>query len=80
VIEPVNPALAHGYWDMTTYRSQTAAVGRYHASPNPLDLDYRLFRTAGGEELLALVADEAEPSVVLRRFKGGGTDLLTTWD
>jgi hypothetical protein len=36
-------------------------------------------KTAAGDDLLALLRDEIEPSVVERRFSNGATDLLTSF-
>jgi hypothetical protein len=39
--------------------------------------DYVLSRSAAGDDLIALMADEIEPTVVVRRYSNG-TDLLMT--
>jgi hypothetical protein len=75
------PALVHGYWDMLRCERRVEVVGSNRSSGGGgRDIDYTLVRTAGGDELLALLRDEIEPSVVVRRFVGGGTDLLTSFD
>jgi hypothetical protein len=33
-----------------------------------------------GDDLLALLADEVEPTVVVRRHSNGDTDLLTSFE
>jgi hypothetical protein len=55
-------------------------VGKYHDRPNGRDIDYVVSRTAAGEDLIALLADEVEPSVVLRQFSNGDTDLSTSFE
>jgi hypothetical protein len=40
--------------------------------------DYVLSRSAVGDYLIALPADEVEPTVVVRRYSNGDTDLLMT--
>jgi hypothetical protein len=55
-------------------------VGRYHARRNPRDVDYRVSKVAAGDDLLALLRDKVEPSVIVRRFSNGHTDLLTAFD
>jgi Protein of unknown function (Hypoth_ymh) len=37
-------------------------------------------KTAAGDDLLALLRDEVEPSVAVRRFSNSGADLLTAFD
>jgi hypothetical protein len=39
--------------------------------------DYVVSKTAAGDDLIALLADEIEPTVVVRRYSNG-TDLLMT--
>jgi hypothetical protein len=65
---------------MTSVARGRVMVGRYHAHAGPPDLDYRLPRTAAGDDLLALLADELEPTVMVRRWSNGHTDLLTIFD
>jgi hypothetical protein len=36
--------------------------------------------SAAGNDLIALLRDEIEPSVVVRRYAGGDTDLLTSFE
>jgi hypothetical protein len=54
-------------------------VGKYHDRPNERDIDYVVPRTAAGDDLIALLADEVEPTVV-RRYPNGDTDLLTSFE
>jgi hypothetical protein len=37
-------------------------------------------RSAAGNDLIALLRDEIEPSVVVWRYSGGGADLLTSFE
>jgi hypothetical protein len=37
-------------------------------------------RSAVGDDLIALLADEVEPTVVVRRYSNGDTDLLTSFE
>jgi hypothetical protein len=60
-------------------RSRVEPVGKYHDRPNWRDIDYRVPRSAAADDLLALLRDEIEPSVVMRRYAGGGSDLLATF-
>jgi hypothetical protein len=67
-------------WTDAYHATRTEVVGRFVAQPTPLDLDYRLARTSGGDALLAHLAIELEPTLALRRFSDGRVDLLTVWD
>ena len=71
--------LAHRYTDTLT-KPRVVPVGRYRTRPNPRDVDYRVAKIAAGDDLLALLRDEVEPSVIVRRFSNGHTDLLTAFD
>jgi hypothetical protein len=44
------------------------------------DIDYVVSRSAAGDALIALLADEVEPTVVVRRYSNGDTDLLTSFE
>jgi hypothetical protein len=35
-------------------------------------------KTGAGDDLIALLRDEIEPTVVVRRYPNGDTDLLTS--
>jgi hypothetical protein len=37
-----------------------------------------VFRSAAGDDLIALLRDGIEPTVVVRRYSNGDTDLLMT--
>jgi hypothetical protein len=71
--------LSHWYSD-TMHRRGVEPVGRYYDRPNGRDIDYVVSRSATGDDLLALLRDEIEPSVVVRRYAGGATDLLTSFE
>jgi hypothetical protein len=60
-------------------RSGLEPVGKYHDRSNWRDIDYVVSRSAAGDALIALLADEVEPTVVLRRYSTGDTDLLTSF-
>jgi hypothetical protein len=61
-------------------RSGVKPVGKYHDRPNGRDIDYVVSRSAAGDALTALLADEVEPTVVVRRCSNGDTDLLTSFE
>jgi hypothetical protein len=61
-------------------RSGLEPVGKYHDRTNERDIDYVLPRTAAGDHLIALLADEIEPTVVVRRYSNGDTGLLTSFE
>ena len=71
--------LSHGWADELN-RVTSEPVGKFLARGGSRDLDYVLLRTRGGDNLLALVADEAMPTVVFRRFSAARTNLLVTFD
>jgi hypothetical protein len=68
--------LIHWHAAASPSRSGLEPVGKYHDRPNMLDVDYVVPRSAAGA-LIALLADEIEPTVVVRRYSNG-TDLLMT--
>jgi hypothetical protein len=74
------PRLLSHHWTDAYSRGTTEPVGKFHRQSSPRDLDDVLFPTSGGDELFALVADDAAPSVVVRRFTNGGSGLLTSFD
>jgi hypothetical protein len=37
-------------------------------------------RSAAGNDFIALLADEVEPTVVVRRYSTGDTDVLTSFE
>jgi hypothetical protein len=37
-------------------------------------------RSASGDDLLALLRDEIDPTVLMRRYSNGDTDLLTSFE
>jgi hypothetical protein len=64
------PDLSH-HWTDAMHRRYTDLVGNFYGRPSRRDLDYVLLRTAGGDDLFALVMDQAEPSVIVRRSTNG---------
>jgi hypothetical protein len=60
-------------------RSGLEPVGKYHDRSNWRDIDYVVSRSAAGDALIALLADEVGPTVVVRRYSTGDTDLLTSF-
>jgi hypothetical protein len=71
--------LKHWHAAAPPSRSGLEPVGKYHDRPNVLDVDYVVPRSAAGDALIALLADEVEPTVVVRRHSIG-TDLLTLFE
>jgi hypothetical protein len=71
--------LSHWFTD-TLHRSGVEPVGTYHDRPTGRDLDYLVSTVPAGDALLVLLADGIEPSVVVRQFSGGGSDLLTSFE
>jgi hypothetical protein len=69
--------LTHWHAAAPPSRSGLEPVGKYHDRPNMLDIDYVVPRSAAGDDLIALLADEIEPTVVVRCYSTG-TDLLMT--
>jgi hypothetical protein len=61
-------------------RSGVEPVGKYHDRPNERDIDYMVPRSAAGYDLIALLADEVEPTLVMRRYPNGDTDLFTSFE
>ena len=75
------PRLLSYDWTDPLHGRSVEPVGKLHdGAPGGLDLDYRLSRTRAGDELLALVRDGIEPTVTVRQFTGGGSDLLAIFD
>jgi hypothetical protein len=72
--------LTHWHAAAPPNRSGLEPVGKYHDRPNGQDIDDVLSRSAAGDDLIALVADEVEPTVVVRRYSNGDTDLLTSFE
>jgi hypothetical protein len=72
--------LKHWHAAAPPSRSGLEPVGKYHDRPNGRDIDYVVSRTASGDDLIALLADEVEPTVVVRRYSTGDTDLLTSFE
>jgi hypothetical protein len=56
------------------------AIGTHHDRLNGRDIDDVVSRSAAGDALIALLADEIEPTVVVRRYSNGDTDLLTSFE
>jgi hypothetical protein len=52
-------------------------VAWYHGVTGGRDLDYALLPTRAAADLTALLRDQLEPSVQVRRWSDGRTDLLT---
>ena len=71
--------LQHWHAAAPPSRSGLEPVGKYHHRPNWRDIDYVVSRSAAGDALIALLADEVEPTVVVRRYPNGDTDLLTSF-
>jgi hypothetical protein len=61
-------------------RNMLEPVGKYHYRPNGRDIDYVLSKSAAADDLIALLADDVEPTVVVRRYAGGDTDLFTSFE
>jgi hypothetical protein len=59
--------LQHWHAAAPPSRSGVEPVGKYHDRPNGRDIDYVVSRSAAGDDLIALLADEVEPTVVVRR-------------
>jgi hypothetical protein len=72
--------LKHWHAAAPPSRSGLEPVGKYHNRPNGRDIDHVVSRSAAGDELIALLADEVEPTVVVRRYPNGDTDLLTSFE
>ncbi|HET6755943.1 MAG TPA: hypothetical protein VFH23_18540 [Jiangellaceae bacterium] len=72
--------LKHWHAAAPPSRSGVEPVGKYRERPNGRDIDYVVSSSAAGDDLIALLADEIEPSVVVRRCAGGDTDLLTSFE
>jgi hypothetical protein len=72
--------LQHWHAAAPPSRSGVEPVAKYHDRPNGRDIDYVVSRTAAGDELLALLRDEIEPTVVVHQFSNGATDLLTSFE
>jgi hypothetical protein len=70
------------HWHAAAPRSRSGLepVDKYHDRPNGRDIDYVVSRSAAGDDLIALLADEVEPTVVERRFSNGAPDLLTSFE
>jgi hypothetical protein len=64
------------------YRSdgELSAAGVYVGRSCGRDLDYRLLRTAAADDLLALLRDEVEPSVVVSDRRIAAGVLQTTFE
>jgi hypothetical protein len=71
--------LSHIWWD-AYHQKHSDVVGKLHRQSSPRDLDYVLFPISGGDNLLALVADDAAPTVQMRKWTNGHTDLLAYFD
>jgi hypothetical protein len=73
--------LLHGVVDVMTHRRNIEPVARLLPGlAGAPDIDYQVVRTGAGDELLALLHDEVEPSVAHRSWGNGATDFLTTFD
>jgi hypothetical protein len=72
--------LKHWHAAAPPSRSGLEPVGKYHDRPNGRDIDYVVPRSAAGDDLIALLADEVEPTVIVRRYSTGDTDLLTSFE
>jgi hypothetical protein len=59
--------LQHWHAAAPPSRSGVEPVGKYHDRQNGRDIDYVVSRSAAGDDLIALLADEVEPTVVVRR-------------
>jgi hypothetical protein len=73
------PTLQH-WWTDTMYRHGFELVGRFHGRPTERDIDYVVPRTAPGEDFLAILRDQADPSVVVRNPSGSRAELLTSFE
>jgi hypothetical protein len=74
------PRLLSHHWTDAYHQHHSEPVGKFVGRPSPRDLDYVLLATSGGDELLALVVGEAEPSVIVHRLMDGRTKLVTTFE
>jgi hypothetical protein len=70
--------LVHWHAAAPPSRSGLEPVGKYHDRSNGRDIDYVVSRSAAGDAFIALLADEVEPTVVVRRYSNGDNDLLTS--
>ena len=50
-------------------------VGVHHGQPNTRDLDYRVPHTKPGDDFLAMLQDELDPTVIMY-----GRELRTSYD
>jgi hypothetical protein len=71
--------LKHWHAAAPPSRSGLEPVAKYHDRPNGRDIDYVVSRSAARDALIALLADEVEPTVLVRRYPNGDTDLLTSF-
>ena len=72
--------LSYPRTDVMTGKSRYEPVGKYHDRPNERDIDYLVTHTAAGDEILELLTDEVEPTVVMRRYPSGAAGLATSFE
>jgi hypothetical protein len=72
------PRLLTTWYAAPPNRSGPEPLSRPRNRPNGRDIDYVVSRSAAGDDHIAPLADAAEPTVVVRRYPNGDTDLLTS--
>ena len=72
--------LSYPRTDVMTGKSRYEPVGKYHDRPNERDIDYLVTHTAAGDEILELLTDEVEPTIVMRRYPSGAAGLATSFE
>jgi hypothetical protein len=74
------PRILRHYFDDALHRRGVEPVGVYVGRSCERDLDYRLLRTAAGDDLLGLLRDECEPSVFMPGQQPRAGALQTTFE
>jgi hypothetical protein len=74
------PRILRHYFDDTLNRQGVEPVGVYIGRSCERDLDYRIVRTAAGDDLLAMLRDEVEPSVFMPGRQPRAGAIETTFE
>jgi hypothetical protein len=74
------PRILRHYFDDARGRRGVEPVGVFVGSSCERDLDYRIARTGAGDDLLALLRDEVEPSVFMPGRQPHAGALQTTFE
>jgi hypothetical protein len=74
-------AVAHALARRRAAKPERLRTGRQVPRPAKMrDADYVVPPHAAGDDLIALLADEIDPTVVQRRYSNGDTGLLTSFE